>query len=119
MLSIFIKDSFDSAHFLPNVPRDHKCASLHGHTYRIRIDISGTVDELLGWIVDYATVKTVWEPIKAMLDHKTLNDTLPNPTCELIALWIKNKFDQGLPPQARLARLELRETASSGVVLVI
>jgi len=40
---VFIEDSFDSAHWLPNVHEDHKCRRMHGHTYRIRIDIEGQI----------------------------------------------------------------------------
>ena len=113
--AIFIEDSFDSAHFLPNVPHGHKCSRMHGHTYRIRIEIVGKIDEKSGWIMDYAALKTVWHEIKEQLDHKTLNDVIPNPTCELIAGWIALKLGEAgdcfFPD-----RIELRETEHCGVV---
>lgn len=43
MTAIFVEDSFDSAHWLPNVPGGHKCKAMHGHTYRIRLEVSGDV----------------------------------------------------------------------------
>ena len=115
-MRIFIEDSFDSAHSLPNVRKTHKCYREHGHTYRIHLEFCGEVDEMLGWIVDYADVKAVWEPIKRRLDHHRLNEFIPNPTCELIAKWIVLKFQRSLPPQAELWRVELRETEHCGVV---
>ena len=33
--------SFDSAHFLPHVPDDHKCRNLHGHTYTLKVEVIG------------------------------------------------------------------------------
>ncbi|HXE05803.1 MAG TPA: hypothetical protein VN579_07445 [Bryobacteraceae bacterium] len=30
MMTVFIEDSFDSAHFLPNVPPGHKCEQVVG-----------------------------------------------------------------------------------------
>lgn len=109
---IFIEDSFDSAHFLPNVPPDHKCARLHGHTYRVRIEICGDVDPITGWIMDYSEIKTAWQRVKEQLDHHLLNDLIPNSTSELIAAWILNRLDLN-----GLCRLELRETANAGTVI--
>ncbi len=28
--------TFEVAHWLPNVPPDHKCRRLHGHSFRVR-----------------------------------------------------------------------------------
>ena len=48
--------SFDSAHFLPNVPEDHKCRNLHGHTYTVKISVSGELDPKMGWVFDFGEV---------------------------------------------------------------
>jgi hypothetical protein len=42
---------FDSAHFLPNVPEDHKCRRMHGHSYHVWIHVTGEVRQREGWIV--------------------------------------------------------------------
>lgn len=110
VMTVFIEDSFDSAHWLPNVPAGHKCARMHGHTYRIRLEVSGEVSPVTGWVVDYADIKQAWDAVKTQLDHTCLNDLLPNPTCELIAEWI------GIRMIPALTRIELRETVNCGVV---
>ena len=111
MISIFLEDSFDAAHWLPNVPEDHKCRHLHGHTYRIRIEVTGEIGSRSGWIMDYADLREKWLPLKEQLDHRSLNDLLPNPTCEVLAAWIAaNLCVPGLK------RVELRETVNCGVV---
>ena len=33
--TIFIELTFESAHRLPHVPEGHKCARLHGHSFRV------------------------------------------------------------------------------------
>ena len=34
-MEIFKEFTFEAAHFLPNVPEDHKCRRLHGHSFRV------------------------------------------------------------------------------------
>lgn len=113
MTCIFFEDTFDSAHYLPRVPDGHKCSIIHGHTYRIRIEIEGTVNDQTGWIMDYAAVREAWLPVKAIVDHQYLNQIIFNPTCELLADWIAEK----LAPELTISRLELRETEHCGVVI--
>lgn len=108
-MTVFIEDSFDAAHWLPNVPDGHKCGRMHGHTYRIRMESEGPVGAETGWVIDYADLKYAWSIIKAQLDHDTLNDILTNPTCELIAEWIGERLPM-------VSRIELRETVNCGVV---
>lgn len=114
-MRVFIEDSFDAAHYLPNVPVGHKCRNLHGHTYGVRIEVVGEVEPYFGWIIDYSEIKVAWEPVKKILDHHNLNEIagLENSTCENLVQWIWDRLQgQGL----NVVRLEVRETANSGVV---
>jgi 6-pyruvoyltetrahydropterin/6-carboxytetrahydropterin synthase len=110
MTTVFIEDSFDAAHWLPNVPDGHKCKRMHGHTYRVRIEMTGPVGAETGWVMDYETIQKAWRPAKNTLDHHTLNDILPNPTCELIAEWIGHSMGPWC------SRVEVRETVNCGAV---
>lgn len=77
---------FHAAHFLPWHPG--KCAKLHGHTYRVQVEVEGTLDGR-GIIVDFDDLATiVWKKILEPLDHSLLNDHLDNPTAERIALYV-------------------------------
>jgi 6-pyruvoyltetrahydropterin/6-carboxytetrahydropterin synthase len=78
---------FEYAHILPWHPG--KCARLHGHSGHLEVKLRGRIDPN-GVVEDFydiaAAVKTaVVEP----LDHRFLNDWLPNPTTEelLILIW--------------------------------
>ena len=77
--------TFEAAHRLPNVPPGHKCARLHGHSFRIRIIVRGPVDPHTGWLMDFGDIKAAWAPLDAQLDHFYLNDIagLANPTSEV------------------------------------
>ena len=106
---------FDSAHYLPNVPLDHKCGNMHGHTYTAKIFISGKPDILTGWIMDYTDLKNVVKPWIKLLDHHVLNniDGLENPTSENLCRWLWKNIKPDLP---NLCKIELNETPDSGVI---
>jgi 6-pyruvoyltetrahydropterin/6-carboxytetrahydropterin synthase len=105
--------TFEAAHHLPNVPEDHKCRRLHGHSYRVRVHVSGTVDQSLGWVMDFADIQAATQPIVDQLDHYYLNEVegLENPTAEIIAKWIWVRLQPRLPG---LRRIEIMETCTSG-----
>jgi 6-pyruvoyl tetrahydropterin synthase/QueD family protein len=66
--------SFEAAHRLPNVPEGHKCGRLHGHSFVVRLEITGEVDKHTGWIIDFAELKAIFKPTLDRLDHYYLND---------------------------------------------
>ena len=68
---IFREFTFEAAHRLPNVPDGHKCARLHGHSYRIEVRVGGEVGEQSGWVVDFADISAAFKPLHAELAHYT------------------------------------------------
>ena len=103
---------FEAAHRLPRLPATHKCARIHGHSFRIDVVIEGVVDPDLGWLMDYADIARAWAPLCDELDHKTLNDVigLENPTSENLAGWIWQRLRPRLPG---LSRIVVHETCQS------
>src|SRR6202171_5800477 len=89
-LELFKEFTFEAAHRLPCVPPGHKCARLHGHSFRVEVHIHGPVDSDLGWVRDFADIKEAFAPIHDLLDHRYLNEVegLENPTSENVARWI-------------------------------
>ena len=114
-MEIYKEFAFDSAHFLPNVPDEHKCKNIHGHTYRLRVYVKGDRDEHLGWVIDFKELKDLIMPLIDRLDHTLLNNVsgLENPTAENITLWLWQHLKSLLP---RLSRIELKETPTTGVI---
>ena len=115
MMEIFKDFTFEAAHRLPNVPSGHKCARLHGHSFRVKVVVSGEPGKQSGWIMDFGDIKRAVKPVLAQLDHYYLNDItgLENPTSEHLAIWIWNKLQPNLP---ELSRIEIRETCTSGCI---
>lgn len=105
--------TFEAAHRLPSVPAGHKCARLHGHSYRVTIHASGEPGPDTGWVVDFGDIKIAFDPILARLDHYYLNEIegLENPTSENLARWIWDRLQPALP---LLSRVEVSETCTSG-----
>lgn len=85
---------FDAAHRLDRLPAGHKCHRLHGHTYRVTVEVSGPMEPSLGWVVDYAIIAAAWKTIDDALDHRLLNEIpgLEVPTTEVLALWILRRL---------------------------
>lgn len=112
-MDIFKVFSIEAAHRLPNVPDGHKCARLHGHSFRIEIHLSGPLDPHTGWVMDFADVKAAFRPIFQRLDHHYLNDIqgLDNPTSERIAEWIWDHLKPALP---LLSQVVVHETCTAG-----
>ena len=105
----------EAAHRLPNLPEDHKCRRLHGHSFRIEIHITGAIDPEPGWVMDYADISRIAKPVLEQLDHRYLNDItgLENPTSENLAVWIWRHLKPVLP---QLSSIVVGETCTSGCI---
>jgi 6-pyruvoyltetrahydropterin/6-carboxytetrahydropterin synthase len=84
---------FDAAHSLPGY--QGKCANLHGHTYKVEMVITGPIGED-GFVMDFYKLKEILGTAINDLDHRNLNDLLPNPTAEKIAQWIFDRLKKEL-----------------------
>ncbi len=105
--------TFEAAHQLPNVPLDHKCRRLHGHSFHVTVHVEGPIGADSGWVMDFADLKAACRPIHDQLDHRYLNeiDGLENPTSEHIARWIWHRLKPVVPG---LSAVAVRETCTSG-----
>ena len=103
---------FEAAHQLPAVPAGHKCARLHGHSFRVEVALAGPVDPQTGWFVDYGVLQDAWRPIHDLLDHRYLNDVdgLANPTSENLARWLWLRLQLHVPG---LVRVTVHETCDA------
>jgi 6-pyruvoyltetrahydropterin/6-carboxytetrahydropterin synthase len=114
-MDIFRVFQVEAAHRLPNVPEGHKCARLHGHSFRIEVHVSGPVGLEDGWVMDFAELRQIFQPVYDQLDHHYLNDIegLENPTSENLARWI---WQQLTPVLEGLSKIIVQETCSAGCI---
>lgn len=130
MMEISKDFEFEAAHSLPHLPSTHKCHRLHGHSYKLRVTCAGKVDPELGWVIDYADIAKVVQPLLHAIDHTNLDSLFRgalNPehkckseerrdkpsTAENLAIWFFNQLVGCLPS---LVEIQIKETASSLVV---
>lgn len=86
--TIIKKIRFEAAHFLPEESYKGKCNAIHGHSYKFFIGVNSDIDPKTGMVIDFSVLKKSVEACVSNLDHKLLNDIIPNPTIENIILWM-------------------------------
>lgn len=103
----------EAAHYLPKMPKNHKCRRMHGHSFHFHLEVTGIPDSC-GIVIDYADIKKHWQVIHNLLDHRVLNEVvgLENPTSENISRWVWDRLKPGMPG---LSVVRIKETCSAGV----
>jgi 6-pyruvoyltetrahydropterin/6-carboxytetrahydropterin synthase len=96
----FKEFTFEAAHMTPPY------STLHGHTFKVELQFSGTPDPTYGWAVCLDDVQNDVNALRAVIDNKYLNDIpgLQIPSLENVARWI---FDRLAATQPGLSRVML------------
>jgi 6-pyruvoyltetrahydropterin/6-carboxytetrahydropterin synthase len=103
---------FEAAHSLPRVAEGHKCRRVHGHSYKVDLEVRGPVDERTGWLIDFGVIDDAWAELHAKFDHHNLNEVpgLENSTCENIAIYVWHALRPKIP---QLSAVTVWETFDS------
>ena len=82
---------FSASHYLKFLPQGHPCSNIHGHNYRVVLELCSPSLSPQGFVVDYKELKAFGDYIDAHLDHKHLNNQLDfQPSAELLAQHLYN-----------------------------
>lgn len=90
MYELTVEVGFSAAHQL----RGYKgnCENMHGHNWRVQINITAERLNDIDIAVDFREVKQIAREVISPLDHAFLNEVFPftekNPSSENIAKWI-------------------------------
>ena len=107
MFELTISVNFEAAHYIKDYPG--KCNRLHGHNWKVEVNVYGTELDELGMLTDFRELKTTVNQIMVKLDHYCLNEIEPfckiNPTAENISKYI---YDQLLETSEFDDRVKLR-----------
>lgn len=93
-----IHDGFAAAHRL--MGSGGKCESLHGHNFRVTLEVTGVELDDSGMLIDFGDLKKILRAVLSELDHTDLNDhsafTGTSPSSENIARFIWGKVNDAL-----------------------
>ena len=92
----------------------HPGGVLHGHTYALQLGLTASVDQVMGWAVDFGDVKTLFKPVFRQLDHHPLHERVSDGHVPALLQWIHQEAASHLPA---LDRIVLRDTPATGGVL--
>lgn len=104
---------FEASHHLPEY--EGACSRLHGHSYKMQVTVSGSVDDMSGMIIDFNVLKSiVKDKVVDKYDHQYLNDFFPNPTAENMVQHIFKTLNVSFSKMGlTLESVKLWETATS------
>jgi 6-pyruvoyltetrahydropterin/6-carboxytetrahydropterin synthase len=85
-----ILTDFAAAHFLRGY--EGECSRLHGHNWKVEVQVTTTTLDDVGMGMDFKVIKTATRELIGKLDHRNLNDIPPfdsiNPTAENISAYL-------------------------------
>ncbi|HKI86660.1 MAG TPA: 6-carboxytetrahydropterin synthase QueD [Thermoanaerobaculia bacterium] len=107
--------TFSSAHAIRGHTRG--CQNLHGHNYRVRIEVGAQSLDELGMVLDFSDLKAMANEILGPFDHHVINEVAPfdqrNTTAELLAEYVFEELERRLPRRVEVMRVEVWETDGS------
>jgi 6-pyruvoyltetrahydropterin/6-carboxytetrahydropterin synthase len=104
---------FAAAHALRDY--DGECSRLHGHNWKVEVEVIATALNEAGMGIDFKEIKIQTKEILSRLDHRYLNEIKPfdavNPTAENIAAYLYRRLAENLNgPRTRIGAVTLWET---------
>jgi len=107
---------WEASHQLPNEEEYGKCRNLHGHTYKMTVEIKGDISNK-GWVINFSTLKEIVNRLVVdKYDHKHLNEFFEIPTAENILTKIVDDLSVELKNiNVYLHSIKLYETSNSYV----
>jgi 6-pyruvoyltetrahydropterin/6-carboxytetrahydropterin synthase len=116
---INVISSFPGAHLLNGYPG--ACKNLHGHNWKVRVQLVAEKTNELGMAIDFKVVKERLNALIEQFDHQYLNDLgwfkTQNPTSENIACVIfhelKKAFNDG---NVVVSEVEVWESEATSVI---
>jgi 6-pyruvoyltetrahydropterin/6-carboxytetrahydropterin synthase len=112
MYTLSIQKEISAAHQLRDY--DGPCARIHGHNWKIRIEVSADELDHVGIAIDFSEIEKLLWQIIGPFDHRNFNDIAPfdkiNPTAEHISRYVYREMVKVLPEGIAIKNVQLWET---------
>jgi 6-pyruvoyltetrahydropterin/6-carboxytetrahydropterin synthase len=118
MYEIAIIKSFSAAHMLANI--GGKCEDLHGHNFKVEVNVAAAQLNNLGILIDFRTIKKWLSEVLDCFDHKYINE-IPsfagvNPSAENIAEFIFQEMKlKAAQAKVKVTRVKVWESENAAV----
>ena len=105
--------TLDSSAIFKHAPPSNKRSKLHGYTYQLKLHLTGPLDKVMGWTIDFGDVKEKFSPIFKAIDHKPLHliPDLADADVASISKWVLKEAKTELP---EIFRVDIFETRGCG-----
>lgn len=90
MFVLTVEDTFAAAHQLRGYRG--KCENIHGHNWRVVLEVQGNTLDETGLLIDFHELKALLKKILSIFDHTNINEIPPftsvNPSSENLSRYI-------------------------------
>jgi 6-pyruvoyltetrahydropterin/6-carboxytetrahydropterin synthase len=73
--------SFDAAHYTTGITE--KCLNIHGHTFRVDVEVEGEISGETGMVIDFGLIKAIVKQVLEEWDHSVI---IPKPDLDKIRI---------------------------------
>lgn len=112
-IGIRTEETISASHTLKGMG---KCENLHGHNWKIEVEIDGKPEHLKdGVLIDFTEIKKAIR----IYDHEHLNDFMEMPTAENLAIEIVDRILEGtesITPEGLVVTVKVWESEKSYAV---
>lgn len=104
---------FSAAHRLNGLDQGHPCGRMHGHNYVIELFLEAPSLDPVGFVRDYRELDHFKEWLDATFDHHLVNETVTQPTAELMAMAI---YHRAVAMYHEVVAVSVKETGKTTAV---
>jgi len=117
LYKIFVETHFAASHQLHGY--QGACKALHGHTWKIRVEVKTDQVDEIGISVDFKELKSDIRSIIDRLDHHHINEIPPfdkmNPTAENLSRYIYEEVQKTLPSHVGMSKVTVWESSNYAI----
>lgn len=102
---------FHATHRLGTPETFGKAATEHGHDYQCRVTIAGQIEPARKGVMDLKALDALLDrEIRTPFQNRSLNELIPLPTGEALAVYVWDRLAGQLPAAVRLHAVRIQES---------